>query len=47
MAIKNRKSIKTTAPIKQNSIVRRKQQMSPPGGFGKRRRYGCGGKVKK
>lgn len=47
MAIKNRRSIKTTAPIKQDNTVRRQQPMTPPGGFGKRRRYSCGGKIKK
>lgn len=38
-----RKSLKTTPP----KSTGRAKPMTPPGGFGKRRRYSCGGKIKK
>ena len=41
-----RRSLKTTKPSKIDS-KNRQQPMTPPGGFGKRRRYSCGGKIKK
>lgn len=41
-----RRSLKNTKPSKE-SAKQRFPPMSPPGGFGKRRRYSCGGKIKK
>jgi hypothetical protein len=42
----NRRSLKNTKPSKQSDKPRF-ASMAPPGGVGKRKRYSCGGKVKK
>lgn len=42
----NRRSLKNTKPSKKSNKLRF-ASMSPPGGVGKRKRYSCGGKVKK
>lgn len=45
--IKQRRSLKNTAPSNKNKVGRPKP-MSPPGGLTRyRKRYSCGGKVKK
>ena len=42
----SKRSLKNTKPSKQSN-KQRFASMSPPGGVGKRKRYSCGGKVKK
>lgn len=45
--VKQRRSLKNTPPSNKQK-VRRPGPMSPPGGLTRyRKRYGCGGKIKK